>query len=66
MKTKVKKGRCNSCEIMYINGVRCHETGCPEAWKDKKHICKWCGQEFEPEERHQNLCSEDCAESYYN
>lgn len=65
MKTK-KKVRCNSCEIMYINGIRCHETGCPEAYKDEIRECKWCGSKFKPEEKHQNCCSEECAESYYN
>lgn len=24
-----EKGSCDSCEVMMINGVRCHETGCP-------------------------------------
>jgi len=23
------EGRCDSCEVAYINGVRCHEHGCP-------------------------------------
>lgn len=23
------QGRCDSCEACMINGVRCHETGCP-------------------------------------
>ena len=65
MKTK-KKVSCNSCEIMYINGIRCHERGCPDAWKDKKRICKWCGCEFKPETKHQTACSEECAEAYFS
>jgi len=28
--TKYTRKPCPSCEILYINGVRCHETGCPE------------------------------------
>jgi hypothetical protein len=24
-----EKGTCDSCEVLMINGVRCHETGCP-------------------------------------
>lgn len=24
-----EKGSCDSCQVMMINGVRCHETGCP-------------------------------------
>lgn len=26
---------CDSCEVLTINGVYCHELGCPEAWKDE-------------------------------
>ena len=63
---KVKTGRCDSCEIMDINGVRCHETGCPEAWKDETRECKWCGSEFVPEEREQIVCDESCAEAYFS
>jgi len=65
MKTK-KKVSCNSCEIMYINGIRCHERGCPDAWEDEIRICKWCGSKFTLEEKHQTCCSIECAESYYN
>jgi hypothetical protein len=52
--------RCNSCEIVYVNGVRCHEHGCPEAWRDYSRECTWCGTAFTPETRHQKYCSEDC------
>ena len=62
----VKTGRCDSCEIMYINGVRCHEIGCPAAWKDEKTECKECGREFVPEERYQIVCSEYCANFYFD
>ena len=42
--------RCHSCEIMYINNVRCHETGCPDAWRDTPIPCFECGCYFIPEE----------------
>lgn len=29
-KSSTTRKPCPQCEIMYINGVRCHETGCPE------------------------------------
>lgn len=32
---------CDSCELVAINGVICHETGCRNAPK----TCKECGQE---------------------
>jgi hypothetical protein len=44
---------CNSCEALTINGVYCHEHGCPDAWKNKTIECKWCGNEFTPEEKEQ-------------
>lgn len=25
--------RCNQCDSLYINGIFCHETGCPNANK---------------------------------
>lgn len=30
-----EKGRCDSCEVAMINGVRCHEHGCPRESKLK-------------------------------
>lgn len=58
--------RCHSCEVLYINGVRCHETGCPDAWRDAKRECKWCGTPFTPEERHQDCCGHTCSMAYHN
>ena len=60
------KTQCNSCEVLYINGIKCHEHGCPEAWKDEKRSCKWCGSNFVPESKYQNFCSEDCDECYHS
>jgi hypothetical protein len=45
---------CQSCEALTINGVLCHEHGCPDAWRDYKRKCAWCGQEFIPENKYQN------------
>ena len=58
------KVHCNSCEVLVINGIKCHEHGCPEAWRDEIRECKWCGTEFHPEDREQVFCSESCAEDY--
>lgn len=57
---------CNSCEALMINGIYCHEHGCPEAWKDYKLTCLWCGNLFMPEYKDQTCCDEDCADAYYN
>lgn len=44
-----------------INGVFCHESGCPEAWRDSVRECAECGDEFHPIDRYQRLCG-DCLE----
>ena len=30
--------RCSQCEVLVINGLPCHETGCP----NQTHECKGC------------------------
>lgn len=55
---------CSSCQIAVINGMVCHETGCPDAWKDETRKCKWCGSEFKPEYRLQRCCDDDCEHIY--
>jgi hypothetical protein len=56
--------RCPDCEILYINGVRCHEHGCPSAWKDEDRECPWCGQYFRPTDPDQKYCSDECLEAH--
>ena len=63
---KYRTVTCDSCEVLVINNVICHETGCPDAWKDEIRECKWCGRCFKPEERGQEFCDSDCAEAYHN
>ena len=31
--TTAEQIRCNQCEALYINGLFCHETGCPNEKK---------------------------------
>ena len=57
---------CDSCEVVRINGVLCHEAGCPEAYKDEVRGCKWCSQKFKPIQPHQTCCSHTCTVAYYN
>jgi hypothetical protein len=57
--------RCDSCEALYVNGVRCHESGCPGAWREEVRECKWCGSDFEPEDAHQRFCDDSCYRSYH-
>ena len=58
-------GRCDSCEVANINGVRCHEIGCPDAWRDEVRECKECGVEFRPDFREQTLCDGECYNAYH-
>jgi hypothetical protein len=57
--------RCSACEMVTINGVPCHETGCPEAWRDYDRECAWCGTRFRPENRYQFCCDPSCDASYH-
>ena len=54
---------CQSCEALMINGVYCHEIGCPDAWKDYQVECYECGFEFQPEFKGQMICNE-CQSEY--
>ena len=60
----MNKNQCPQCEALMINGVYCHETGCPDKWRNTVAECKWCGTEFVPVEAHQFFCDEGCAIAY--
>lgn len=57
---------CDQCQVLSINGMACHETGCTNSWlhpvsdKPYKKDCKWCGEEFRPKEKFQTVCKR-CA-----
>lgn len=53
-------GGCDSCACVCINGHKCHEYGCPDAWMDMLRDCKWCGIEFKPESSCQTCCDSQC------
>ena len=55
---------CNQCEVININGINCHERGCPDAWKDYERECKWCGENFKPGYAYQMFCTDDCGICY--
>ena len=42
-------GRCDQCEAAMINGLYCHETGCPNARPLRRRYveCRECGREFD-------------------
>jgi len=66
---------CPNCKTVRINGVLCHEDGCPTPHIGKTLECIWCGAKFkvpadeEPIKRRimgreRYFCSEDCLESF--
>lgn len=50
---------------MRINGIVCHEHGCPDAYKNETRDCTWCSVEFIPEHNDQWQCCNDCHNSYH-
>ncbi len=56
---------CDGCEILSINGVLCHEHGCPHAWRDYRVECCECGDDFFRRERTERMCP-DCIEQIMN
>ena len=63
--------KCDQCQAIRIQGIICHETGCPnshidlDTGKPYHKECKWCGSEFELQEKYQEFCCAECAECYY-
>lgn len=45
--------RCSQCAAASINGIACHETGCP----NERHECKGCGSAV----TFRNTYCEDCS-----
>jgi len=64
MTRRYKTVTCPSCDVLVINNHICHEHGCPDAYRDETRECQWCGTSFQPDERDQRFCSEDCAQAY--
>jgi hypothetical protein len=61
---------CDQCEAMMIQGVYCHETGCPNSDLDANgnpypKECEWCGAEFVPDFKGQSFCQENCQANYH-
>lgn len=58
----IELGACNGCSPAMIQGVLCHETGCPDAWRDTPRECFECGCDFLPESRFQTICPDHSDE----
>lgn len=56
--------KCESCNSATINGVFCHERGCPDSWKYRVNDCFECGCFFVLEHKDQKFCS-DCEQDLF-
>ena len=56
---------CDGCSPSMINGILCHETGCPDAWRDEKAECRECGCEFYKGSPWDEFCGPECGNIYY-
>ena len=63
---KYKTPACDACQVLVINNHVCHELGCPETWKTEIRRCRCCGDSFQPENRYQRYCCDDCADTTKN
>ena len=52
---------CSFCQMLAINGLTCHETGCEASWKHEMRDCTDCGFAFWRQHRLQRVCSECSA-----
>jgi len=55
--------KCDQCQVLVVQNVPCHETGCPNSWVDPltgrgyKRKCAVCDGNFTPSARGQTKCS---------
>lgn len=53
---------CDRCQVLVINGLACHETGCPDSHVDPstgkgyRHKCCDCGRTFRMKSGRQRRC----------
>lgn len=62
--SRIARGLCPSCEVLWVNGRKCHESDCPDAWRDSRRSCQWCGTRFTPSEPNQTCCDDSCWRSF--
>ena len=60
----LKENGCDGCSPSSVNGILCHEQGCPDRWRDIPKECTECGAEFYTNSRHQRMCSVCMEDSF--
>ena len=48
--------RCDSCQMATIQGIPCHETGCPVDAEMRRNACGECGEQMETDGRNTRYC----------
>jgi hypothetical protein len=57
---KTRRVKCDQCQLLRINGVVCHEIGCP----NMPRKCKDCKREFKSSWRFADRCKRCTRELY--
>lgn len=52
--SRFARPRCSQCEVLVINGVACHETGCP----NEMHECCGCNNLIPVNSRYCGECND--------
>ena len=52
---------CSSCQMLRVNVLPCHESGCPDSWIDTTRECRNCECNSVPESQWQHSCDDACA-----
>lgn len=52
---------CDQCSAVMIQGVYCHETGCPNA---RRYECRECGSMYAHRDEAAVCCDPDNASQY--
>ncbi|MFA5037535.1 MAG: hypothetical protein WC479_10220 [Candidatus Izemoplasmatales bacterium] len=59
--------KCPNCDSATVNGIVCHEHGCPTPWIGRIFECCFCGEKFRvPEDErpirsfYRIFCNETC------
>lgn len=63
-RTTTGRLRCDQCQLARIQGVVCHETGCPDAWKHRRE-CRNCPRQYTPRDNWMDCCSRSCYRAYH-
>lgn len=70
-RSRYRRVRCDNCNPVAIQGIVCHEEGCPTPWRGANSVreCKNCPRKFTPNTElrwHSGMCSVGCYRDYWH